>query len=147
MRLFVCIALIAQALALGVRKRESLISTSLGGYFPLHQARPDLPLLNAAGPRLRQRGDFLFDNAAALRLSERSGLPPLATVVPPLSQRGVLPPLEAASPQLCQRGLTMVHGDNPERSGMEDPEDFIRKKLPEWARWEPDVNKDPETGE
>ena len=30
---------------------------------------------------------------------------------------------------------------------MEDPEDFIRKKLPDWARWEPDVNRDPETGE
>ena len=41
----------------------------------------------------------------------------------------------------------MVHGDNPERSGMEDPEDFTRKKLPNWARWEADVNRDPETGE
>ena len=41
----------------------------------------------------------------------------------------------------------MVHGDNPERSGMEDPEDFIRKKMPEWARWDPEVTTDPETGD
>ena len=27
---------------------------------------------------------------------------------------------------------------------MEDPEDFIRKKLPSWARWEPDVNEEEE---
>ena len=125
MQLFFCIVLIAQALALGLQKRESLISSSLGGNFLLHQARPDLPLRNAAGPQLRQRGDFLFDNAAALQLSERSGPPLLSTDVPQLHQRGVLPPLEADSPQLCQRGLTMVHGDNPERSGMEDPEDFM----------------------
>ena len=38
----------------------------------------------------------------------------------------------------------MVHGDKPERSGVEDPEDFIKKKLPEWARWEPDVNEEEE---
>ena len=27
---------------------------------------------------------------------------------------------------------------------MEDPEDFIRRKHPPWARWEPDVNEEEE---
>ena len=122
MQIFFCIVLIARALALGLQKRESLISTSLGGNSLLYQTRPDLPLRNAANPQLRQRGDFPFDNAAALQLYERSGPPLLPTEVPQLRQRGALP--------------SMVHGDNPEKSGMEDPEDFIRKKLPNWARWE-----------
>ena len=52
---------------------------------------------------------------------------------------GDLPLPEVDPPLLLQRGHIMVHGDNPERSGMEDPEDFIRKELAEWARWEPDV--------
>ena len=82
------------------------MSSSLGGNFLLHQARPDLPLRNAAGPQLRQRGDFLFDNAAALQLSERGGLPHLPPEVSQLHQRG---------------GLSeMVHPDDPERSGLEE---------------------------
>ena len=101
MQFFLCIVFFARALALGLQKRESLISTSLGGSSLLYQARPDLPLRNAASPQLRQRGDFLFDNAAALQLSERSGLPLLLTEVPQLHQRVALPPLEADSPQLC----------------------------------------------
>ena len=139
MQLFVCIVLIAQALALGLRKRESLISSSLGGNSLLYQARRDLPLRNAASPQLRQRGDFIFDNAVALQLSERSGPPLLPTDVPQLHQRGVPPHLEAE--------LIMVHGDNPERSGMEDPEGFIGKRMPAWARWDPEVTTDPETGD
>ena len=91
MQLLLCIVFFARALAMGLQKRESLISTSLGGNSLLYQARPDLPLRNAASPQLRQRGDFLLDNAAALQLYERSGPPPLPTEVSQLHQRGVLP--------------------------------------------------------
>ena len=112
MQIFLCIVFFARALTLGLQKRESLTSTSLGGNPLLYQARPDLPLRNAASPQLRQRGDSVFDNAAALQLSERSGPPRLPTDVPQLRQRDALPFLEADSPQPCQRGLILGHGSS-----------------------------------
>ena len=108
MQFFLCITFVAHALALGLKRREGLVSKSLvasaGGFSSTvgEQAWTDHP-----SPATTKQGDFIFGNAAALRLYERGSPLPL---------------------------LEMVHPDDPERSGLEDPDDFIRKRMPRWAR-------------
>ena len=132
MQIFLCITLVAHALALGRQRIGGVVIsknpfTSVGGVFSSTTGVREL-----TGPPSQPRTqpeDFLYDNAASLQLFERGSHLPIETT--PLQQREPLP--------------RMVHPDDPEHGGLDD-HDFIRKRMPPWAMWEEDVWVDPDTG-
>ena len=118
MQFFLCITFAAHAFALGLKRQKVLVSkspfTSVGGFFSSTtgvEVLTDPPSQSTTQP-----GDFLFDNAVALQLYERGSPLPLPLETSPLHLRGPLP--------------EMVHPDDPEHGGLEDPDDFIRKRMP-----------------
>ena len=115
-----CIFLVFHAPALGLRRREGLASKG--------------PVASAGGLPSTV-GERTWTERLSPVITKREGFAPNNEVLPlPLGRGHLLLSGKMARP-------------DPERSGLEDPDQYIRDQMPPWARWEENIVEDQTTGE